>query len=56
MTTVALSLVVKWLGREADNSSPSSAEVKNAWNLYIRSTSTPSWRGAQFKKKAEGQL
>jgi hypothetical protein len=34
----ALSLGVKRLGREADHSSPSSAEVKNAWS----STSTPS--------------
>jgi hypothetical protein len=28
----ALSLEVKWPGREADHSPPSSAEVKNAWN------------------------
>jgi hypothetical protein len=28
----AFSLGVKWLGREADHSSPSSAEVKNAWS------------------------
>jgi hypothetical protein len=27
-----LSLEVKWLGHEADNSPPSSAEVKNVWN------------------------
>jgi hypothetical protein len=33
----ALSLWVKWPGREADHSSPSNAEVKNAW----RYTSTP---------------
>jgi hypothetical protein len=32
----ALSLEVKWPEREADHSSPSSIEVKNAWN----STST----------------
>jgi hypothetical protein len=30
--TAALSLGVKRLGREADHSPPSSAEVKNAWN------------------------
>jgi hypothetical protein len=28
----AVSLRVKWLGREADHSPPSSAEVKNAWS------------------------
>jgi hypothetical protein len=28
----ALSLGVKWQGREADHSPPSSAEVKNAWS------------------------
>jgi hypothetical protein len=28
----ALSLGVKWPGREADHSPPSSAEVKNAWS------------------------
>jgi hypothetical protein len=33
----ALSLEVKWPGREADHSPPSSAEVKNAWSY----TSTP---------------
>jgi hypothetical protein len=35
--TGALSLGVKRLGREADNSAPSSAEVKNEWS----DTSTP---------------
>jgi hypothetical protein len=35
----ALSLGVKRLGREADHSPPSSAEVKNAWNY----TSTPQY-------------
>jgi hypothetical protein len=35
---VALSPGVKWPGREADYSPPSSAEVKNAWSY----TSTPS--------------
>jgi hypothetical protein len=33
----ALSLGVKWQGREADHSPPSSAEVKTAWSY----TSTP---------------
>jgi hypothetical protein len=33
----ALSLEIKWPGREADHSPPSSAEVKNAWSY----TSTP---------------
>jgi hypothetical protein len=33
----ALSLGVKWPGREADHSPPSSTEVNNAWNY----TSTP---------------
>jgi hypothetical protein len=33
----ALSLGVKWLGCEADHSSPSSAEVKNVWS-YISTT------------------
>jgi hypothetical protein len=28
----ALSLGLKWQGRESDNSRPYSAEVKNAWN------------------------
>jgi hypothetical protein len=37
MSTRALSLGVKWPGREADNSS---AEVKNAWSY----TSTPPLR------------
>jgi hypothetical protein len=34
-----LSLGVKWPGREADYSPPSSAEVKNAWSY----TSTPQY-------------
>jgi len=33
----ALSLGVKWRGREADHSPPSSAELKNAWKLYLQS-------------------
>jgi hypothetical protein len=51
----ALSLGVKWLGCEADHSSPSSAEVKECVELYLHSPNTPSWRGDQLKK-AQGQL
>jgi hypothetical protein len=36
----ALSLRVKWPGRETDHSRPSSAEVKNAWS-YTPLPSTP---------------
>jgi hypothetical protein len=36
---------VKRLGREADRSSPSSAEVKEWVELYLHSSSTPSWCG-----------
>jgi len=39
-------LVVKQPGREADHSSPSSAEVKELVELYFYSPNTPSWRGA----------
>jgi hypothetical protein len=42
----ALSLGVKRPGREADHSSPSSAEVKEYVELYIHSPNTPSWRGS----------
>jgi hypothetical protein len=44
----AISLEVKWPGREADHSSPSSAEVKECVGLYLLSLSTPSWRGAEL--------
>jgi hypothetical protein len=44
------SLGVKRLGREADHSPPSSAEVKECVDLYFHSHSTPSWRGSQLKK------
>jgi hypothetical protein len=47
----ALSLGVKRLGREADHSPPSSAEVKECVELYNHSPNTPSWRGAQLKKQ-----
>jgi hypothetical protein len=33
----ALSLGVKWLGREADHSPPSSAEIKEGVELYLHS-------------------
>jgi hypothetical protein len=52
---MALSLGVKWPGRDADHSPPSSAEVKGV-KLYLHSPNTPLWRGAQFKNKAQGQL
>jgi hypothetical protein len=41
--------------READHSSPSSAEVKEWVELYLHSLSTPSWRGAQLGG-AQGEL
>jgi hypothetical protein len=41
----AVSLLVKWPGREADHSPPSSAEVKNAWS-YTSTPHTSSWHGA----------
>jgi len=52
----ALSLGVKRPGREADHSPTSSAEIKELVELYIPSHNKPSWRGAQFKKKAQGRL
>jgi hypothetical protein len=42
----ALSLGVNGPGREADQSPPSSAEVKECVELCIHSPNTPSWRGA----------
>jgi hypothetical protein len=33
-------------GRDADHSPPSSAEVKNEWELYLLSPQVPSWRVA----------
>jgi hypothetical protein len=47
----ALSLGVKRKGREADHSPPSSAEVKECVELYLHSSNTPSWRGAQLKHR-----
>jgi hypothetical protein len=34
------------VGREADYSPPTSAEVKDWVELYFHSPNTPSWRGA----------
>jgi hypothetical protein len=45
-----LSLGVKWPGREADHSPPSSTEVKECVELYLHFP----WRCAQFKKKGTG--
>jgi hypothetical protein len=49
-----LSLRVKRQGREADHSSPSSAEVKNSWSY----TSTPQYAFMAWLsvKKSQGQL
>jgi hypothetical protein len=47
----ALCRVVKRPCREADNSRPSSAEVKEWVKLYLHSPDTYSWRCAQLKKK-----
>jgi hypothetical protein len=46
----ALSLGVKRPRREADHSSPSSAEVKEWVEQYLHSPNRPSWRCAQLKK------
>jgi len=46
----AFSLVLKGLGREADHSPPSSAEVKNPWS-YTSTPNTSSWRGAKLKHR-----
>jgi hypothetical protein len=43
------------VGREADHSPPSSAEVKVWVELYLHSPNTPSWRDAQLGG-AQGQL
>jgi hypothetical protein len=43
----ALSLGVKWPGREADHSPPSSAEVECV-ELYLHFPNMPSWRGVQL--------
>jgi hypothetical protein len=46
-----LSVGIKRPEREADHSSPSSAEVKEWVELYLHSPNTPSWRGAQLKHR-----
>jgi hypothetical protein len=48
--TGAFSLGVKWPGREADHSPPSSAEVKECVELYVHFPNTLSWRDSQLKK------
>jgi hypothetical protein len=45
----ALSLGVKWPGREVDHSPPSKAKVKECVELYLHSPNTPSWRGASLR-------
>jgi hypothetical protein len=45
----ALSLMVKRPEREADNSPPSSAEVKECVELYLHSPNTFSWRVDQLE-------
>jgi hypothetical protein len=52
----ALSLGIKRLGREADHSLPSSAEVKECVEIYFHFPNTPSWRGAQLKEKHRTNL
>jgi hypothetical protein len=47
----ALSLGVKWPGREADHSPPSSAEVKECVEIYLHSPNRPSGRGTQLKHR-----
>jgi len=47
----ALSVGVKRPGREEDHSPPTTAEVKECVQLYLHSSNTPSWCGAQLKKK-----
>jgi hypothetical protein len=41
-----LSLGIKWPGREAGHSPPSSAKVKECVELHLHSPNTPQWRGA----------
>jgi len=47
-------LGVKRSSREADHLPPSSAEVKECVELY--SPNTPSWRGAQLKRRCDFTL
>jgi hypothetical protein len=50
--TGALSLGVKRPGCEGEHSPPSSAEVKECVELYLHSSNTPPWRGAQLKHRS----
>jgi hypothetical protein len=50
MGTRVLTLGVKRPVRGAHHSLPSSAQFEEWVELYLPSSSTPSWRGAQFKK------
>jgi hypothetical protein len=52
----ALSLGIKLPVCETNHLPSSSAEVKECVEFYLHSTNTHLWRGAQFKKKAQGQL
>jgi hypothetical protein len=47
----ALSLGLNLLGREADHTPPSNAEVKKLVELHFHSPNMPSWRGASLKYK-----
>jgi hypothetical protein len=49
----ALSLGIKRPECETDHSPPPSAEVKEYAELYLHSSSTPSWRGAQLKTQGK---
>jgi hypothetical protein len=49
--TGVLFLGVKRPAREADHSSPSSADVKERLELYLHSPNTPSWCGAWLKTR-----
>jgi len=51
-----LSLVAKRPGREADHSPPSSAEDKEWVEPYLHLSNTPSWRGAQLRRKHRDNL
>jgi hypothetical protein len=46
--TRALPLGVKRLGREVDQSPPSSADVRECVELYLQSSNTPSWHSDNF--------
>jgi hypothetical protein len=47
----ALSLGLKRVGRDADHSPPSSAEIKECVELYLQYPNTSSWRGAKLKHR-----